>query len=296
MQQQVAQDFDRDPESKVRRPVKISVLENINPTPVRPHNKENIDTILDARTNFQRLNFGGAGIHSNVEAEGERRKSPRLAAKQNNTTPAMKNDTTPAMKKDNENSKLQKIGVRFQTESQCGKSQSGTGKWHVIDRIVEHRDIDGQREYKVRWKGYGANEDQWKEAKDIRDESREEYEKSIKQEKTIGPCTLNIVCRCKECSKFTNETDTFLKQVPCDNRPACKCAACLRFYDEDGTWNEAKASIQVSSGLKREPHTVGKQHNPSGELGSKTTSGESDQTVFDEYKKRHASARQADSN
>jgi hypothetical protein len=32
MQQQVAQDFDRDPESKVRRPLKIPVLENINPT------------------------------------------------------------------------------------------------------------------------------------------------------------------------------------------------------------------------------------------------------------------------
>ena len=30
---------------------------------------------------------------------------------------------------------------------------------------------------------------------------------------------------------------------------------------------------------------MGKQHNPSGELGSKTTSGESDQKVFDEYKK-----------
>ncbi len=44
--------------------------------------------------------------------------------------------------------------------------------------------------------------------------------------------------------------------------------------------------IQVSSGLKCESHTVGKQDNPSGELGSKTTSGESDQTVFDEYKKR----------
>jgi hypothetical protein len=80
----------------------------------------------------------------------------------------MKNDITPAMKKDNENSKLQKIGVRFQTQSQCGKSQSGTGKGHVIDRIVEHRDIDGQREYKVRWKGYGANEDQWKDAVDVK--------------------------------------------------------------------------------------------------------------------------------
>jgi hypothetical protein len=133
-----------------------------------------------------------------------------------------------------------------------GKSQSGTGKWHVIDKIIEHRDIDGQREYKVRWKGYSANEDQWKEAKDIRDEIREEYEKSIKIEKTIGPCLLRIDCRCKECSKFTNEADTFLKQVPCDKRPACKCTACLRFYDEDGTWNEAKASIQVSSGVKRE--------------------------------------------
>ncbi len=91
--------------------------------------------------------------------------------------------------------------------------------------------------------------------KDIRDEIREEYEKSIKQEKTIGPCTLRIDCRCKECLKFTNEADTFLKQIPCNKRPACKCTACLRFYDEDGTWNEAKASIQVSSGLKCESHT-----------------------------------------
>jgi hypothetical protein len=164
MQQKVARDFDRAPESKVRRPVKIPVLENVDPTPVRPDNKENIDTILDARTKLQRLNFGGAGIHSNVEADGESRKSPRLAAKQIDTTPAMR-----------------------------------TGKWHVIDRIVEHRDIEGQKEYKVRWKGYGANEDQWKEAEDIRDEIREEYEKSVKQEKTIGPCTLRIDCRCKEC-------------------------------------------------------------------------------------------------
>jgi hypothetical protein len=93
-------------------------------------------------------------------------------------------------------------------------------------------------------------------------------------------------CRCKEPLKFTNETDKFLKQIPCDNRPVCKYTACLWFYDEDGTWNEEKASIQVSSGLKRESHTVGKQHDPSGELGSKTTSGEGDQTVFDEYKKR----------
>ncbi len=92
----MARDFDRDPESKVCRPVKIPVLENVDPPPVRPDNKENIDTILDARDKLQRLNFGGAGIHNNVEAEGERRKSPRLAAKQN--------DTTPAMKKDNENS------------------------------------------------------------------------------------------------------------------------------------------------------------------------------------------------
>jgi hypothetical protein len=122
VKQHVAQDFDRDPESKVRRPVKIPVLENIDPTPVRPDNKGNIDTILDAHTKLHRLNFGGDGIHSNVETEGERRKSPRLSAKQNDTTPVMKNDTTPAMKKDNENSKLQKIGVRFQTESQCGKS------------------------------------------------------------------------------------------------------------------------------------------------------------------------------
>ncbi len=113
-------DFDRDPESKVRRPVKIPVLENVDPPPVRPDNKENIDAILDARAKLQSLNFGGAGIHSNVEVEGERRKNPRLVSKQN--------DITPAMKKDNENSKLQKIGICFQTESQCGKSQSGTGK------------------------------------------------------------------------------------------------------------------------------------------------------------------------
>ncbi len=72
MQQPVAQEFDRDPESKVRRPVKIPVLENVDPTPVRPDNKENIYTILDGRTKLQRLNFGGDGIHSNVEAEGER--------------------------------------------------------------------------------------------------------------------------------------------------------------------------------------------------------------------------------
>jgi len=39
MQQQVAQEYDRDPESKVRRPVKIPVLENIDPTPVRPDKK-----------------------------------------------------------------------------------------------------------------------------------------------------------------------------------------------------------------------------------------------------------------
>jgi hypothetical protein len=77
MQQQVAQNFDRDPESEVRRLVKIPVLENVDPTPVRPDNKENIDTILDARTKHQRLNFGGAGIHSNVEAEGERRGKAR---------------------------------------------------------------------------------------------------------------------------------------------------------------------------------------------------------------------------
>jgi hypothetical protein len=120
MHQQVAQEFDRDPESEVRRTVKIPVLENSDPTPVRPDNKENIDTILDARTKLPCLNFGETEIHSNVESEGERRKSPRLTAKQN--------DTTPLMKKDNENSKLQKIGVRFQTESQCGKSQSGTVK------------------------------------------------------------------------------------------------------------------------------------------------------------------------
>ena len=37
------------------------------------------------------------------------------------------------IKKDNENSKLQKNWVRFQTESQPGKSQSSTGKWHIID-------------------------------------------------------------------------------------------------------------------------------------------------------------------
>ena len=48
----------------------------------------------------------------------------------------------------------------------------------------------------------------------------------MKMEKTIGPCTLRIDCRCKECSKF-----------------------------------EAKASIQVSSGVKREAHTMGKKHN-----------------------------------
>ncbi len=63
----MAQDFDRDRESKVRRSVKISVLENVDPTPVRPDNNEHIDTILDARTKLQRLNFGGAGIHTNVE-------------------------------------------------------------------------------------------------------------------------------------------------------------------------------------------------------------------------------------
>jgi hypothetical protein len=62
------------------------------------------------RTKLPRLNFGGAGMHSHVEVQGERRKSPRLAAKQNDTTHAMKNE--------NENSKLQKKGVRFQTESQ----------------------------------------------------------------------------------------------------------------------------------------------------------------------------------
>jgi hypothetical protein len=188
------------------------------------------------------------------------------------------------MKKKNENSKLQKTGVRFQNESQADKSQSG--KWHIIDKIVEHRDINGHREYKVRWKGYDATEDQWKEAKDIRDEIREEYEKSIKTEKIIGPCTLRIDYRCKECSKFTNEADTFLKHVPCDHRPACKCTECLRFYNDDGTWNEAKASIQVSSGAESKAHTVANQHTTLGELGTKTTSDESDQAVFDDYKKR----------
>jgi len=48
MQQKVTQEFDRDPDSKVRRPVKIPVLENIDPTPVRPDNKEDIDAILDS--------------------------------------------------------------------------------------------------------------------------------------------------------------------------------------------------------------------------------------------------------
>jgi hypothetical protein len=99
MKEKVAQDFDRDPESKVRRPVKIPVLENVDPTPVRPDNKENINTILDAHTKLQRLNFGGDGIRNNVETDGERRKSPRLVAKQIDTTHAMKNDTTPVMKR-----------------------------------------------------------------------------------------------------------------------------------------------------------------------------------------------------
>ena len=117
MQQKLAKDFDNDPDSKVRRPVKIPAMENIDPMPLRPDNKKNIDAILDARTKLPPLNFGGAGIHSNVEVEGERRKSPRLAANQNDTTSTMKNE--------NENSKLQKTGVRFQNESQAGKSQSG---------------------------------------------------------------------------------------------------------------------------------------------------------------------------
>ena len=99
----MAQEYDRDPDSAVRRPVKIPALENIDPPPVKPDNKENIDAILDARNKLTRLNFGGAGVHSNVEVEGERRKSPRLAAKQD--------DTTTAMKKDNENSTLQKKKV-----------------------------------------------------------------------------------------------------------------------------------------------------------------------------------------
>ncbi len=90
-------------------------MENIDPIPLRPDNKNNIDAILDARTKVPPLNFRGAEIHSNVEVEGERRKSPRLAANQN--------DTTFTMKKKNEDSKLQKTGVRFQNESQAGKSQ-----------------------------------------------------------------------------------------------------------------------------------------------------------------------------
>ena len=97
---------------------------------------------------------------------------------------------------------------------------------------------------------------------------------------------MRIDCRCKECSKFTNEADTFLKHVPCDHRPACKCTECLRFYNDDGTWNEAKDSIQVRSGAESKDHTVAKQHTTSGELGTKTTSDESDQAVFDDYKKR----------
>ncbi len=55
--------------------------------------------------------------------------------------------------------------------------------------------------------------------------------------------------------------------------------------DDDGTCNEAKANIQASGGAKSEAHTVGKQHTTSGGLGTKTISDESDQTIFDDYKK-----------
>ena len=90
MQQQLAQDLDSDPDSKVRRIFKIPVLKIIDPLPLRPDNTENIGALLDARTKLPDLNFGGAGKHSNVEVKGERRTSPRLAAKQNDTIPAMK--------------------------------------------------------------------------------------------------------------------------------------------------------------------------------------------------------------
>jgi hypothetical protein len=65
----LSKDFDNDPNYKVRRPVKIPALENIDPMPLRPDNKKNIDAILDARTKLPILNFGGAGIHSNVEVK-----------------------------------------------------------------------------------------------------------------------------------------------------------------------------------------------------------------------------------
>ena len=70
IQQQLAEDFDNDPDSKVRRPAKKPALDNIDPMPLRPDNKKNIDAILDARTKLPTLNFGGAGIHNNFGGAG----------------------------------------------------------------------------------------------------------------------------------------------------------------------------------------------------------------------------------
>ena len=77
IQQKLAKEFDNDPDSKVRRPVKIPAMEHIDPMPLRPDNKKNIDAILDARTKLPPLNFGGAGIHSNVEVEGKKEEKAR---------------------------------------------------------------------------------------------------------------------------------------------------------------------------------------------------------------------------
>jgi hypothetical protein len=62
IQQQLTKDFDNDPDSKIRFPVKILALENIDPIPLRSDNKKTIDAILDARAKLPTLNFGGAGI------------------------------------------------------------------------------------------------------------------------------------------------------------------------------------------------------------------------------------------
>ena len=62
-------------------------MENVDTMPLRPDNKKNIDAILDARIKLPPLNFGGAGIHSNVEVEGERRTDFDMGRQQPATHP-----------------------------------------------------------------------------------------------------------------------------------------------------------------------------------------------------------------
>lgn len=118
----------------------------------------------------------------NKNAESPRRGTPKKRPSRNrhsqketteNSTLKSEIEDTQAVDREEENKNVGKAGPskRLKKEDQKTssliKQEGNNEKEYEVEKIVSQRTIKGQRQFLVRWKGYGEDSDTWEQEKDL---------------------------------------------------------------------------------------------------------------------------------